>query len=355
MLLVRAPSGRKLSKDHVAFNRLVERIAELERTIDTERDKREFLLERYHERLAPLERAVADEQLALAKALAGAAEHCALRGASRKRLRAMVATLCDEAFYRIKPDAETEAFYDDWSDLSYRENLEQQLADPDDREVNDEAFGPDDDEAEHGDYDAAAEADVAAERKGRRDSEGEAYDDAARDGRAFRSDRREARLERKAIAARKSVRDVYLTLAKVLHPDTVVDPAERTRRQDFMKQASSAYRAGDLAALLRLELTWIRRDESRLESLSATRLRTYIPSLKEQVSRLEDDLAALVSDPRYAAIDAAAYFPRASAKVRIEQCVRDTKATIRHIRSLILNVKSCRDSAALTNFLRRMG
>ncbi|MFN2428035.1 MAG: hypothetical protein ABR587_16490 [Candidatus Binatia bacterium] len=344
VLLVRAPAGHKLSKEHVAFNRLVERIAELEKTIDTERAKREFLLERYQERLAPLERAVADEQMALAKALAAAAEDCALRGASRKRLRAMVVTLCDEAFYRLKPDAETEAFYDDWSDLRYREVLEQQLADRDEHAFDDDGFGPDGDEAE----------DAVEQKNHRLEDEKERYDEAADSGRAFGPDRREARLRRKALAARKSVRDVYLSLAKVLHPDTVTDPVERTLREGSMKQATSAYRAGDLAALLRLELTWLRRDESRLESLSAAALRAYIPSLREQLATLEDTLAALVTDPRYAAIDTAACFPNASAKLRIDQCVRDAKATIRHIRSLVLSVKSCRDTAALTAFLRRM-
>lgn len=359
VLLVRAPDGRKLSKDHVAFNRLVERIAELEKSIDRERDKREFLLERYHERLAPLERAVADEQLALARALAAAAADCTLRGSSKKQLRAMVVTLCDEAFYRIKPDTETEAFYDEWSDLSYREVLEQQLADLEDREFDNDGYGPDGeedgDEADDELGDRDPELDGAADRQTRRrDGEGKRDDDATRDGRASRPDQREARLQRKALAARKSVRDVYLSLAKVLHPDTVADPADRVLREECMKQASSAYRTGDLAALLHLEVTWIRRDESRLESLPPATLRAYLPSLKEQVARLEDTLADLVTDPRYLPIEMAAYLPGNSATKWIEQCARDAKSTVRHIRSLVLGVKACRDTASLTALLRRM-
>lgn len=349
VLLVRAPDGRNPSKDHVAFNRLVERIAELEKAIDRERDRREFLLDRYHERLAPLERAVAEGQLALAKALAAAAADCTLRGSSKKQLRAMVVTLCDEAFYRIQPDAEIEAFYDEWSDVSYREVVQQQLADLEDREFDDD-YGPKQDDAEdHDDTEPAG----AAEREGRpRDDEGH-HDDAARDGQASRPDQREARLQRKALAARKSVRDVYLSLAKVLHPDAVADPSERALREDCMKQASAAYRAGDLAALLRLEITWVRRDESHLATLPTATLRAYLPPLKEQVATLEDTLADLVNDPRYAPIESAASLPGNSASKWIEQCARDAKSTIRHIRSLVLAVKSCRDAASLTAFLRR--
>ncbi len=66
--------------------------------------------------------------------------------------------------------------------------------------------------------------------------------------------------------AGQSIRDVFRNLARALHPDKVLDEAEKARRTEAMKHISRAYEEGDLARLLELERTWMRGDAD----LSAT-------------------------------------------------------------------------------------
>jgi len=58
-----------------------------------------------------------------------------------------------------------------------------------------------------------------------------------------------------------TLRQLYRTLARLVHPDLARDPADRSRREAVMRLANSAREAGDLDQLRRLLAIWARPDE----------------------------------------------------------------------------------------------
>jgi hypothetical protein len=124
------------------------------------------------------------------------------------------------------------------------------------------------------------------------------------------------------------VRGVYLSLARILHPDTVTDPHERAHREEFMKQATSAYREGNLYALLKLEVEWATHASDRLSVLSDETLDVYIDALKGEVAELEDALRRRRFDPRYAEIQALVALPERAAGACMHERVLALSAQI---------------------------
>jgi hypothetical protein len=55
---------------------------------------------------------------------------------------------------------------------------------------------------------------------------------------------------------RRSLRDLFRSLARAIHPDQARQEDERARRTEVMKQVTRAYEEGDLARLLELEGAW---------------------------------------------------------------------------------------------------
>jgi hypothetical protein len=124
-------------------------------------------------------------------------------------------------------------------------------------------------------------------------------EDAAAAGRTKRANpdaaAREALQEQAERGASAAVRAVYRKLASELHPDRELDPDERVRKTVLMQRVNQAYEAGDLLALLELQLEIEQLDASALASLARGRLAQYNLVLAEQVERLEEELVEVTS------------------------------------------------------------
>ena len=96
---------------------------------------------------------------------------------------------------------------------------------------------------------------------------------------------------------------LYRQLAKLLHPDLEQDPAIRAEKEASMKELTTAYKNNDLHALLRLELTWIAREDADPSRLTDAKLAVYNQVLKEQVADLEEQRDNLPLHPRYQVLD----------------------------------------------------
>jgi hypothetical protein len=55
---------------------------------------------------------------------------------------------------------------------------------------------------------------------------------------------------------RRSLREIFRSLARAIHPDQARQDSERERRTEVMKQVTRAYEEGDLARLVELESAW---------------------------------------------------------------------------------------------------
>ena len=91
-----------------------------------------------------------------------------------------------------------------------------------------------------------------------------------------------------------SLREVFRKLVSALHPDREPDPTERARKDQLMRRVNQAYDANDLLTLLGLQLEIEQIDAAHLASTSAERLAHYNQVLREQLTRLEAELASAI-------------------------------------------------------------
>jgi hypothetical protein len=343
--------GHQLSKQQRSFNTLVRRIAELERMIETERLKLDRLLHRHGEEVGPKEQALARGRIELARALAGSCGRFAFGKRQMGIVREMIVDLCHEAFAAVEPDADIERFYDEWAETSFREEAErneEHLKETIAENLRD-MFGFDPFE-EDPPCEEATGFRNGAEDPGR-GAETE-HDGKPRNRRSTRREKQREKANQREALTKASVRTIYLSLAKVLHPDTVTDVAERSLREEFMKQAAAAYRQGDIATLLRLELRWATRPDASGQAASDEALRAYIPALKEQVQRLEHTLGAQALDPRYLPIAPVARLTEGRALVEMTRRAQALKMALTEIEQRVKFVEQCRSRPSLVEMAR---
>jgi curved DNA-binding protein CbpA len=101
------------------------------------------------------------------------------------------------------------------------------------------------------------------------------------------------RAEEDARQASQTVREVYRKLAAALHPDRtdVNAPAEqRAERTALMQRANGAYEAGDLLALLTLQLQIEQVNVAQAAQLATSQVRHFNKVLGEQLREIEQEI-----------------------------------------------------------------
>lgn len=131
-----------------------------------------------------------------------------------------------------------------------------------------------------------------------------------------------------------SLRQLYLALARLIHPDLATDPADRARREAVMRLANEAHEAKDAEGLRRLLLIWSRPGEGAfVRDIGALRARLAereieLGELTRQLQALEDSTLGKLS--RRSATDLERYIARE------EQRLRRDLATLRLRRRRLL-------------------
>jgi hypothetical protein len=101
------------------------------------------------------------------------------------------------------------------------------------------------------------------------------------------------RAEEDARRISQTVREVYRKLAAALHPDRIgaeATTAERSERTALMQRANSAYEAGDLLALLTLQLQIEQVDVAHAASVAASQVKHFNKVLAEQLREIEAEI-----------------------------------------------------------------
>ncbi|KAA1244736.1 hypothetical protein [Aquimarina sp. RZ0] len=86
----------------------------------------------------------------------------------------------------------------------------------------------------------------------------------------------------------KDFQKLYKTLVKKAHPDLVIDPLEKEKREEWMKKLSSAWEERNYYELLVLQKE-IDADSSTEVFLNSGQLEPLIKQLNEEISKLESD------------------------------------------------------------------
>lgn len=140
-------------------------------------------------------------------------------------------------------------------------------------------------------------------------------------------------------ARTKNISSIYRRLAKAFHPDLEQDEEMKLEKEHLMKQLTTAYEKNDLHTLLRLEISWIQKEENNPDKLSDEKLKIYNDALKEQVQELEDEIHMLFEHPRYQQLQKFAMFPDQIKSVNVDSEKQQIEAAIKDITESLRRLK----------------
>ena len=138
-------------------------------------------------------------------------------------------------------------------------------------------------------------------------------------------------------AKQRDLKTLYKQLAKVLHPDLETNPDLRANKEEWMKRLTSAYAAGDLRELLRIEMEWLGEESSNLAAAGDEKLKVYSLILKEQIDEVKSRTYTLKDEPQYSSLrrimdDFSRQIPRTDLLKRsLVDKVRDTQELLKSL------------------------
>ena len=285
-----AAGGKALSPEHKRFQVLLGKIDKARARLQAWQEQLPLFAQAHEEQAAPvlarLTAARRDWALGLEQLLLK-------RRWSKSEAKTLTRLLCDmsgrlvaEAEGAGTPDAEMLALYNRWSELEFgveeRQHLESMKA------MLEEVGGVDlgDDPLESAEELMQRAYAKMAEEREQHEQQKQRPPRKNKTAAQKRAEEDEARISQ-------TVREVYRKLAAALHPDRVAADAsaeERQRSNDLMQRANSAYEAGDLLALLTLQLQIEQVDIAHAASIAAAQVKHFNKVLAEQLRELDAEI-----------------------------------------------------------------
>ena len=336
--------GPALRPQQKRFNMLVRQIAQTRETLAAWNENVPLYRQAHAQVLVPLQQEV---QAALRLWLAGLDALVDQKGWTRSERHTLSELICDRAQDMLlagSADAEVKALYDKHAEVDFdTEQREMALVM---KTLAEEVTGLD-----LGDDEIATD-DVLFERMREGFARQSAAEDARRQARSARKTKTAAQQRREAEAqqATQSVREIYRKLASSLHPDRETDERERAAKTELMQRVNQAYAAGDLLALLELQLRIEQIDAGHAAAASETRLKHYNQVLAQQLAELKNEIdgaeqgwAAEFGVPAFGAVD-----PRRLADF-IEHGKRALRVDLAHLQA---ELRTFGDAAAMKRWLK---
>ena len=339
----------QLSKSQMQFNRLTKRIETLEKSIVQETNKCEDLFAYFNEKIHPIIIKAANKRMELAMVMGNVSYKYKFGKNQLQGIKEVILDLCDKAFEQIEPTPEQEEFYNNWSETTYQEELENREQDTKDDLFGfmNEMFGMDLDPS----MDLENEEDLEKLQEKMNEKFNEFEQPEKRKKKTKKQLEREALQKAEEIQKNKSIRSIYITLAKVLHPDTEIDPQQKAQKEELMKQVTVAFEEKDLTTLLKLELEWVHQENEHLEKLTEDKLNIYIGALKQQVAELEEKKYSISRNPRYYAISPVLRYGEKRAKSYLKEDVQNAKNMLQGITACTSDFKKAGQKREIINFV----
>ncbi|MFN8397402.1 MAG: J domain-containing protein [Bacteroidia bacterium] len=293
-----------LSKAQKEFNRLTDRISSLRnRLLQTEKELGS-LMQEYNARIPALMSQHSEMLGKMAFALEDGAGATKLGKHQLESLGDVIRGLLDQVGMIRELTVGEEALFNRWSPMSYQEMIDEE--EKTDREAFAQyvkaIFGVEVDPDKLGDPE---ERERIEREIGQRNAEANerAHQWNGTGRRTKAQEKADQRRAEKAKAAEemknRSLRSVYISLAKLLHPDTEQDDQLRKAKEEEMKRLGAAYESGDLSTMLQMELSWVHQQSNNLSKLSDEKLDLFNSVLRDQVKEMEFELWEMPSQPRF--------------------------------------------------------
>jgi hypothetical protein len=291
-----------LSKNQQTFNKLIKKIETFEIKIEETKKLALELTSIYSKDITPVEQKLGNAYFEFALMLDSYVQKLKLTKIQRIDFDEHIVALCDNAMSYIEPDEQQEALYDKYSEVSYKENLENGKLDLLDqfRDYMEDEMGVD-----IGDFDfditneeeARKYAEKIREQLDKKQLEEEENELNKKKTKKQIEEEQKQKLEEEL--SKKSLRSIYISLAKMLHPDTETDEKLKSDKTELMKKVTVAYDEKDLATLLKLEMEWVHHTSDNLQELTDEKLKLYNKVLSEQVEELEQEIFHIKMNPVY--------------------------------------------------------
>jgi len=291
-----------LSKNQQLFNKLIKKIETLEKQLVETKDLAFELTIAFSKEIVPVEKKLGKAYFEFAMVLDSYVQNIKLTKKQSIDFDEHIINLFNNALTYAEPDEQQEALFDKYSDLSYRETLEIEKLDLFEqfRGYMEDEMGVDVGEM---DFDITNEAEAREyaeklkekfEQKNLEDEEKEQNKKKTK-----KQIEQEQKQKLEAELSTKSLRSIYISLAKLLHPDTETDEELKSDKTELMKKVTVAYDQKDLATLLKLEIEWVHRTSDNLQELTDEKLKLYNKVLSEQVEDLNQEIFQLKMNPSY--------------------------------------------------------
>jgi len=347
-LSISVKNQKSLSKNQIMFNKLTRRIENLEKEIEQETNKCENLFKLYNNNIHPTLIKIANERMALAMVLAKATKKYKFSKKKLDMVSNTIIDLCAKAFCDIEPTPEQEEFYNEWSETEYQEEIESQLNESKETifDFMNQMFGIDIDP--NIDLDNETDMRTLFEKI---KVDFETSNESSERKKSKKQLLREEQAKAEELVKKKSIRSIYIALAKVLHPDTEIDPVLKLEKEELMKKVTVAFDEKDLTTLLKLELEWVHKENEHLENLADDKLKIYISALKQQVAELEQKKNSLVFNPRYSAVSGFLRFPEPYATSQIKSEASNAKTTYKSLNFLVKDFRNANKKDEIFQFV----
>ena len=302
-LQIGADKTNILSPHQRQFNNLTKKIEALTKKIEKDKVLLDNCLQEYSKKLPSLQEEYAMAQFEMAKTLAASAEQIKYSNKQFHDLSDTILELCNDAFCSIIATDEMKAFYNQWSNTSYEEEEEEQNTQIK-QALSEELKNNLGVDIDFSDIDDTPEGLAKLQQRimeamNNKQTDNNESVNSPKKKKTKKQQEKEAIEKEEEDSKLKSIRSIYVALAKVLHPDTVTEEAEKLIREELMKKVTIAYNNKDIATLLRLELEWVANETNNLENLSEDKLKVYIATLKQQVKELEIESIQIQQHPRF--------------------------------------------------------
>ncbi len=304
-LNIRGGTKKQLSKNQLEFNKLTQKIEKLNKEIERKKLQFDAALKIYATALYPAQLKALEARNKLITTLWEIYRSKKLSKPNQRQLKQVLIFHLEESFAQLttEPSKELQDIFSALNGISYQqakkeeaEMLAEQMKamfanfkmDTEGLDLNDEAAMA----AKLEEFQQQIEMEEAAQEEKRNKRQ-------AKKKKSAKQEQYEKLQQAVQDAKQKNIGSIYRQLAKIFHPDLEQDAEKKVAKEILIKELTNAYESKNLHALLSLELKWIYKESSHLETLADDKLSVYLQLLKEQVSNLEYEKKGIFQQPQY--------------------------------------------------------
>jgi hypothetical protein len=260
-ITITSNSSKMLTKAQERFNKITARIEKLEKDIVQKEEMLHKILDHFTKNIDPLLEKEAKNKIQLAFLVEEKMLSAKISKKAQAQAQEVILYLLDKAFTHVIANEEEISLYNRFSDLSYDDEKELEM---DFMKAEMEAMFTQqgiDIDLSHIDIENEEEmAKIMGEfrEKMQKKQLEDKLKEADKSKKKTKKEIVRENIEKAKIEAQnKSLKSIYISLSKALHPDTESDPEEKLKKEELMKKVTVAYQEKNFPLLLQLEMEWI--------------------------------------------------------------------------------------------------